>query len=52
MRGLLTVGRDGAKLTGAIPQDLATTGRTWACMSRKHLTFDADSFTFYRNLDY
>lgn len=26
----IVVGRDGAKLTGAIPQDLATIGRTWA----------------------
>jgi len=26
----VVVGRDGAKLTGAIPQDLATIGRTWA----------------------
>lgn len=26
----VVVGRDGAKLFGAIPADLATTGRTWA----------------------
>jgi hypothetical protein len=36
LQAKVAVGRHGVKLTGAIPRDLATTGRTSACASSMH----------------
>ena len=40
----VAVDGDGGKLTGAIPQDLATTGRTWACPSNEHISAPQSRF--------
>jgi len=46
----VVVGREGARLTGAIPQDLATIGRTWACPSSMHLPAEHRPLVFRREV--
>jgi hypothetical protein len=46
----LTVDGDGAKLTGAIPENLATTGQTWTCLSDMHSLAERRTLVFLREV--